>query len=150
MIRQQHVDKVKLEKVHTKSKSAVICLSCCTLGINNPYRWSYWEKNCIEIGWKTKTFKFRNLALFSPWLSVSLISETVKDRGYLSIYYQKLLTKSIQSKNLLLPGKEPDSLNECIWFRLKNSAQCRATRQVFYKLFTFKIIPNLQLKLDEK
>jgi hypothetical protein len=90
------------------------------------------------------------LALFSPWLSVSLISETVKDRGYLSIYYQKLLTKSIQSKNLLLPGKEPDSLNECIWFRLKNSAQCRATQQVFYQLFTFKIIPNLQLKLDEK
>ena len=48
---------------------------------------------------------------------------------------------------LLLPGKEPDSLIECIWFRLKNSAQCRATQQVFYELFTFKIIPNLQLKL---
>ena len=45
------------------------------------------------------------------------------------------------------PGKEPDSLNKCIWFHLKNSAQCRATQQVFYKLFTFKIIPNLQLKL---
>jgi hypothetical protein len=97
---------------------------------------------------KTKTFTFRNLALFSPWLSVSLISETVKDRGYLSIYYQKLLTKSIQSKNLLLPGKEPDSLNECIWFRLKNSAQCRATQQVFYQLFTFKIIPSMQFFLN--
>jgi hypothetical protein len=48
---------------------------------------------------------------------------------------------------LLLPGKEPDSLNECIWFRLKNSAQCWATQQVLYKLFTFKIIPKLQLKL---
>jgi hypothetical protein len=35
---------------------------------------------------------------------------------------------------------------EYIWFRLKNSAQRRATQQVFYKLFTFKIIPNLQLK----
>ena len=45
------------------------------------------------------------------------------------------------------PGKEPDSLNKCIWFHLKNSAQCRATQIVFYKLFTFKIIPNLQLKL---
>ena len=51
---------------------------------------------------------------------------------------------------LLLPGKEPDSFIEYIWFRLKNSAQRRATQQVFYKLFTFKIIPNLQLKLDEK
>ena len=52
---------------------------------------------------------------------------------------------------LLIPGKEPDSLNECIWFRLKNSAQCQATQQVFYinylVVFTFKIIPNLQLKL---
>ena len=48
---------------------------------------------------------------------------------------------------LLLPGKEPDSFIEYIWFRLKNSAQRRATQQVFYKLFTFKIIPNLQLKL---
>ena len=48
---------------------------------------------------------------------------------------------------LLLPGKEPDSLNECIWFRLKNSAQCRAAQQVFYKLFILKIIPKLQLKL---
>ena len=47
----------------------------------------------------------------------------------------------------LLPGKEPDSLIECIWFRLKNSVQCRATQQVFYKLFTFKIVPNIQLKL---
>ena len=50
---------------------------------------------------------------------------------------------------LLLPGKEPDSLIKCIWFRLtlSISAQCRATQQVFYELFTFKIIPNLQLKL---
>ena len=58
--------------------------------------------------------------------------------------------KTLYTLLLLLPGKEPDSLNECIWFRLKNSAQCRATQQVFYQLFTFKIIPNLQLKLDEK
>jgi hypothetical protein len=29
----------------------------------------------------------------------------------------------------------------------KPSAQCRATQQVFYKLITFKIIPDLQLKL---
>ena len=29
---------------------------------------------------------------------------------------------------------------------LENCAQCRATQQVFYKLFTFKTIPNLQLK----
>ena len=30
---------------------------------------------------------------------------------------------------------------------LENSAHCRATEQVLYKLFTFKTIPNLQLKL---
>ena len=51
---------------------------------------------------------------------------------------------------LLIPGKEPDSLNECIWFCLKNSAQCRATQQFsinYLVVFTFKIIPNLQLKL---
>jgi hypothetical protein len=30
---------------------------------------------------------------------------------------------------------------------LKNSAQCRAAQQVFYKLFILKIIPKLQLKL---
>jgi hypothetical protein len=29
---------------------------------------------------------------------------------------------------------------------LENCAQCRATQQVFYKLFTFKTFPNLQLK----
>jgi hypothetical protein len=29
---------------------------------------------------------------------------------------------------------------------LENCAQCRATQHVFYKLFTFKTIPNLQLK----
>jgi hypothetical protein len=46
---------------------------------------------------------------------------------------------------LLLPGKEPDSLIECIWFHLK-TLQCRATQQVFYKLFTFNTILNLQLK----
>ena len=68
----------------------------------------------------------------------------------------------IQGLNLVLllfPGKEPDSLIECIWFRLKtlrsvgqhskfsmnylhlvpleNSEQCRATQQVLYELFTF-------------
>jgi hypothetical protein len=48
---------------------------------------------------------------------------------------------------LLPPDKEPDSFIEYIWFRLKNSAQRRETQQVFYKLFTVKIIPNLQLKL---
>jgi hypothetical protein len=67
------------------------------------------------------------------------------------INFQLIQHRQTQSKDfssiLLLPCKEPDSLNECIWFRLKNSAQCRATQQIFYKLFTFKIIPNLQLKV---
>ena len=48
---------------------------------------------------------------------------------------------------LLHPGKEPDSLIECSWFRLKNSAQCWATQHAFYKLFTLNIIHNLQLEL---
>jgi len=37
-------------------------------------------------------------------------------------------------------------VNRMYLVQLENSAQCRATQQVLYKLFTFKTIPNLQLK----
>ena len=47
---------------------------------------------------------------------------------------------------LLLPCKEPNTLNECIWFHLKTlrSVGQHIKSSIF---FTFKTISNLQLKL---
>jgi hypothetical protein len=57
-------------------------------------------------------------------------------------------TASIKKDQSMIPTDNhsfPRPSETGINFQL--TAQCRATQQVFHELFTFKTIPNLQLKL---